>query len=67
MGDGNKINDWMAKDAGLQVDEKLGGIKTNPFMQTSHSDIFAAGEIASFPDWYVGKNISSKYQGIGIG
>ena len=59
FGDENKLNDDMAKEAGLKIDEKLGGIKTNPFMQTSNSDIFAAGEIASYPDWFAGGNMRS--------
>jgi NADPH-dependent 2,4-dienoyl-CoA reductase/sulfur reductase-like enzyme len=43
------------------MDKKVGGIKTNPFMQTSEQDIFAVGDIASFPSWYVGENIRSEH------
>lgn len=30
-------------------------------MQTSEQDIFAVGDIASFPSWYVGENIRSEH------
>lgn len=66
IGEGNKIDDQMAKEAGLLIDSKLGGVKTNPFLQTSCQDIFAAGEIASYPSWYVGQNIRSKNQVTGM-
>lgn len=45
---GSIPDNQLAKDAGLQIDNN-GFIKTNPFMQTSDSDIFAAGDNASFP------------------
>ena len=33
------------------------GVKLNPFMQTSDPNIFAAGEIGSFPNWFSGSNL----------
>ena len=53
VGAGSIPNTQLAKDAGLDMD-KNGGVKTNPFMQTSDNDIFAAGDIASFPLWTSG-------------
>jgi NADPH-dependent 2,4-dienoyl-CoA reductase/sulfur reductase-like enzyme len=38
------------------MDSTNRGIKVNPFLQTSDSNIFAAGDIASFPSWTSGKN-----------
>lgn len=43
----------MAKESGLEIDAN-GGIKTNPFMQTSDSDVFAAGGCASYPNFFTG-------------
>ena len=53
VGAGSIPNTQIAIDAGLDMD-KNGGVKTNPFMQTSDNDIFAAGDIASFPLWTSG-------------
>ena len=66
VGAGAELNDEMAKEAGLKMDHKVGGVKTNPFMQTSNQDIFAAGDLASFPSWYVGENIRSEHWTTGI-
>lgn len=52
VGAGIIPNTELAKDGGLEL--KMGGIRTNPFMQTSDSDIFAAGDVATFPCWYTG-------------
>jgi len=46
----------MAVDSGLTMD-KNGGIFVNPFMQSSDPNIFAAGDIASFPSWHIGRNV----------
>ena len=50
-------NAGLAAMAGLKMDADNGGIKTNPFMQTSDPDIFAAGAGASFPSWQLGEAI----------
>jgi len=55
VGAGIIPNTEIAKDAG--IDLSMGGIKTNPFMQTSDPDIFAAGDIAAFPCLYTGSNL----------
>ena len=50
----NKTICKLAKLTELKIDERNGGIKVNPFMQTSDPHIFAAGEIVSAPDWISG-------------
>ncbi|UCG51527.1 MAG: NAD(P)/FAD-dependent oxidoreductase [Candidatus Latescibacterota bacterium] len=42
----------IARDAGLDVSD---GIVVNEFLQTSHPDIYAAGDVASYPDPVFGK------------
>lgn len=37
--------------------DKVGAIICDPFMQTSDKDIFAAGDIASFPYWQTGERV----------
>ena len=59
VGAGIIPNTELAKEAGLDL--LLGGIKTNPFMQTSDPDIFAAGDIASFPCLYTGSNLRMEH------
>lgn len=31
-------------------------IKANPFLQTSDKDVYAAGDVCTFPFWYTGEN-----------
>lgn len=33
---------------------KDGGIETNSFLQTSNANIYAAGDVAAYPNWYSG-------------
>ena len=47
----------LAREAGLEIDAN-GGIKVNPFMQTSDANVFAAGELASCPLFFAGKRAS---------
>lgn len=39
------------------LDKQNNGIKTNAFLETEAKDVYAAGDIASYPFWYTGKNI----------
>lgn len=50
IGAGTIPNNELAVKAGLEIDAN-GGIKVDPFMKTSDNNIFAAGDIASFPSW----------------
>lgn len=42
------------KETGVKVDAQ-GAILTDAFLQTDNKDIFAAGDVASFPLWLTGK------------
>lgn len=50
-GIGIQPNVELAKAAGLEVDD---GIRVNRSLQTSHADIYAAGDAANFPDAVLG-------------
>jgi NADPH-dependent 2,4-dienoyl-CoA reductase/sulfur reductase-like enzyme len=42
--------------SGIQLD-KMGAIVCNPYLQTSAKDVYAAGDCASYPYWYTGKQM----------
>ena len=56
VGAGAVMNTDLAKKSGIELSSN-GGISTNPFLQTSDPDIFAAGDIASFPCLYTGTDV----------
>ena len=39
------------------VDKNTKGIKTNAFLETSHQDVYAAGDVATYPFWYTGRPV----------
>jgi NADPH-dependent 2,4-dienoyl-CoA reductase/sulfur reductase-like enzyme len=41
--------------SGINLDAR-GGVICDPYLQTSAKDVFAAGDIASYPYWLTGKN-----------
>lgn len=43
-----------------------GGIYTDPFMRTVNLDIFAAGDVASYPFWYTGERIRVEHYSAAI-
>lgn len=49
-GVGITLNLALADAAGLKTDRKTHGVVVNEYLQTSDPDIYAAGDIAAFPD-----------------
>lgn len=56
---GIQPRDDLAKSAGLQVDD---GIIVNERLQTSATDIYAAGDVAIFPHITLGKNVRVEHE-----
>jgi NADPH-dependent 2,4-dienoyl-CoA reductase/sulfur reductase-like enzyme len=59
VGIGLKPNLDLAKDAGLEVDD---GILVNEFLQTSKPDIYAAGDVANFMNYGLGKRMRVEHE-----
>jgi 3-phenylpropionate/trans-cinnamate dioxygenase ferredoxin reductase subunit len=55
IGIGIHPNVELARDAGLEIDSDTRGIKVNDHMQTSDPDIYAVGDVISYPDPMVGQ------------
>lgn len=55
VGVGVQPNLEFAKAAGLNIDEKKNGVLVNEYLETSASDVWAAGDIAGFQDPVLGK------------
>jgi NADPH-dependent 2,4-dienoyl-CoA reductase/sulfur reductase-like enzyme len=49
----------LAKDTGLEVDD---GILVNEFLQTSKPDIYAAGDVANFMNYGLGKRMRVEHE-----
>jgi len=47
-------------ETGIKLDDK-GAIVCDPFMQTSVKDIWAAGDVASYPYWKTGKQTRNEH------
>ena len=58
-GIGIRPNVDLAAAAGLEVDD---GITVDELMRTSHPDIFAAGDVASFPSPALGKRVRVEHE-----
>ncbi|MFW5656839.1 MAG: FAD-dependent oxidoreductase [Bacteroidota bacterium] len=57
---GVKPNVSLARNAGIEVGP-LGGITVNEYMQTSHEDIYAAGDCCEIKNIITGKNVLAPY------
>jgi 3-phenylpropionate/trans-cinnamate dioxygenase ferredoxin reductase component len=72
VGVGVSLNTELAKDAGLDVDDR-DGVRVNEFLKTSDPNIWAAGDIACFPDkitgktWHAEHHLNAKWQGQAVG
>lgn len=72
VGVGVTLNTELAKEAGLDTDPK-DGIRVNAQLQTSDPNIWAAGDVARFPDanakteWHVEHHLNAKWQGQAVG
>ena len=58
-GIGIRPNVALAKDAGLTVED---GIVVNEFLQTNHPDIYAAGDVANFFNFALGKRTRVEHE-----
>ena len=56
MGVGVRLNSELARDAGLQMGDR-GAVVVDEFLRTSDPDIYAAGDIAAWPDPTFGKRL----------
>ena len=43
-----------------------GGLECDPFLQTSDADIFAAGDIASYPYWVNGQRMRTEHWNVAL-
>jgi 3-phenylpropionate/trans-cinnamate dioxygenase ferredoxin reductase subunit len=69
---GVTLNAELAKEAGLEVTDR-NEIKVNEYLQTSDPHIYAAGDVARFPDialgkeWHVEHYMNAMWQGEAVG
>ena len=54
IGVGVKLNTELARDSGIELDH-VGAIVVDQYLRTSEADIYAAGDVAAFPDKFTGK------------
>jgi 3-phenylpropionate/trans-cinnamate dioxygenase ferredoxin reductase subunit len=72
MGVGIRLNTELARDAGLEMGER-GAVVVDEFLRTSDPDIYAAGDIAAWPDPTYGKRLRvehwdvARQQGMRVG
>jgi 3-phenylpropionate/trans-cinnamate dioxygenase ferredoxin reductase subunit len=60
MGVGIRLNTQLARDAGLALGEK-GAVIVDEYLRTSDPDIYAAGDIAAWPDPTYGKRLQVEH------
>ncbi len=60
VGAGVRPNTQWLKESGLEMD-RFGGLICDPFLGTNDKDIFAAGDIASYPYWPTGGRVRSEH------
>lgn len=65
VGYGVTPNTEFLGSSGLKM-QADGGIECNPFLQTTDSDIFAAGDIASYPYWVNGKRLRTEHWNVAL-
>lgn len=72
MGVGIRLHTELARDAGLELGER-GAVVVDEFLRTSDPDIYAAGDIAAWPDPTFGKRLRVEHwdvawrQGLRVG
>jgi 3-phenylpropionate/trans-cinnamate dioxygenase ferredoxin reductase subunit len=66
MGVGIELNTELARSAGLELDDR-GAVVVNGALQTSDPDIYAAGDIASWPSFTFGKRLRVEHWDVARG
>jgi 3-phenylpropionate/trans-cinnamate dioxygenase ferredoxin reductase component len=57
VGIGARPNNELAEEAGLAIDSDNGGIVVDAQLRTADPDVYAAGDVASFPSARYGRNL----------
>jgi NADPH-dependent 2,4-dienoyl-CoA reductase/sulfur reductase-like enzyme len=60
MGTGVKPATEFLKDSGIELSSE-GGVVCDPFLQTNVKNVYAAGDIASYPYWPTGSRIRTEH------
>jgi NADPH-dependent 2,4-dienoyl-CoA reductase/sulfur reductase-like enzyme len=66
MGVGIELNTELARSAGLELDDE-GAVVVNGALQTSDPDIYAAGDMASWPSFTFGKRLQVEHWDVARG
>jgi programmed cell death 8 (apoptosis-inducing factor) len=59
---GNEASTKLAENAGINVDSTIGAIIANSKLQTSHSDIYAAGDVVAYENPVIGRQHSQHWE-----
>ena len=65
MGSGVTPNTEFLASSGIKI-QADGGLECNPFLQTTDKDIFAAGDIVSYPYWVNGKRLRTEHWNVAL-